>query len=85
MHNPTNWIAWPDYVFEKDYSLPQLKDIEAYVEKEKHLPGVPTAKEVNEKGVDLLEMNKILLQKIEEMTLHLIRLEKEVEGLKNSK
>jgi hypothetical protein len=85
VHNENNWVTWPDFVFDSNYTLTKLSDIEAFVKKEKHLPGVPTAKEVNEKGVDLLEMNKILLQKIEEMTLHLIRLEKEVEVLKNSK
>jgi len=85
VYEPNSWVNWPDFVFEKDYSLPKLKGIENFITKEKHLPGVPTAKEVNEKGVDLLEINKILFQKIEEMTLHLIRLEKEVELIKATK
>jgi hypothetical protein len=61
VHNPTDWIAWPDFVFAKNYKLPSLKETEEFIEKEQHLPGVPSATEVNEKGVDLLEMNKILL------------------------
>lgn len=83
--NPNEWNPWPDFVFAKNYKLPSLKETEQFIEKEQHLPGVPTAKEVNEKGVDLLEMNRILLQKVEEMTLHLIRLEKEVDALKAHK
>ena len=85
VYDPATWITWPDFVFNKKYNLLSLAETEKFIETEKHLPGVPTEKEVNEKGFDVLEMNKILLQKIEEMTLHLIRLEKEVEALKIKK
>ena len=73
---------WPDYVFEESYQLPSLKETEAFVKLNKHLPGVPKAKEIEENGLSLGEMNKILMQKVEELTLHMIRLDKENEELK---
>ena len=66
-------VPGPDYVFEKDYDLPTLKDIETYVRENKHLPEVPSAQEMEESGIDLGVMNILLLKKIEEMTLHLIQ------------
>lgn len=63
---------WPDYVFEKSYTLPTLPGIEKFIHEKGHLPGIPTAAEVNQNGIELGEMNKKLLQKIEELTLHLI-------------
>jgi len=74
--------TWPDYVFEKDYQLPSLEELQLYIAKHKHLPGVPSAKEVKENGVSIGEMNAILLQKIEELTLHVINLKNEVDVLK---
>jgi hypothetical protein len=52
------------------------EDLEAYIKKHKHLPGVPSAEEVAKEGLDLGEMNKILLEKVEELTLRVIELEK---------
>ncbi len=72
--------TWPDYVFSKDYQLPTLQETEKHIKDKGHLPGIPSAEEVKANGVDLGEMNAKLLQKIEELTLHLIRLEKENEG-----
>lgn len=72
---------WPDFVFEEDYQLTNLSELETFVRKYKHLPDMPSASEVN-KGVSVGEMQKALLQKIEEMTLYLIDLEKEVAKLK---
>jgi hypothetical protein len=63
---------WPDYVFEDSYQLPNLSDIESYVKKNQHLPEIPSASEIEENGQDLGEMNKLLLKKIEELTLYLI-------------
>ncbi len=63
---------WPDYVFTKDYKLPTLVETETHIKEKGHLPGIPSAKEVRENGVELGEMNRKLLQKIEELTLHLI-------------
>ncbi|HRH35117.1 MAG TPA: hypothetical protein PKY12_08650, partial [Catalimonadaceae bacterium] len=73
---------YPDFVFKSGYKLPDLFEIENFIKKEGHLPNIPTEKEVGEKGINLGEMNKLLLQKIEEMTLHLIRMQKEIDELK---
>jgi hypothetical protein len=59
-----------------------LKDTEAFIKQNKHLPEVPSAKEVKEKGYDMGEMTKILLKKVEELTLHTIAQQKEIEALK---
>jgi len=75
---------WPDYVFEETYQLPSLKDTEAFIKENKHLPGVPKAKEIEEDGLSLGEMNKILMQKVEELTLHLINKDKEISQLKET-
>lgn len=77
-----NSTAWPDYVFTNNYKLRSLKDTEAFIAKNKHLPEVPSAKEVKENGYDMGEMTKILLKKIEELTLHTIAQQKEIEALK---
>lgn len=74
---------WADYVFEPDYSMPSLTELETYVTTNKHLPGVPSAAEVADKGIETGEMNKILLQKVEELTLYMIDLKKENEQIKN--
>ncbi|HYG01940.1 MAG TPA: hypothetical protein VD927_05805 [Chryseosolibacter sp.] len=65
-------VAGPDYVFEPDYNLPSLDSIETYIKANKHLPEVPSAKEMEAYGISLSEMNMILLKKVEELTLHLI-------------
>jgi hypothetical protein len=75
------WTVAPDYVFEKDYKLAKLEQVEAFVTKNKHLPEVPSAKQLKEKGMDLVEMNLILLKKIEELTLHAIQQEKKIASL----
>ncbi|MDN4165472.1 hypothetical protein QWY31_08170 [Cytophagales bacterium LB-30] len=73
----------PDYVFEQDYPLMSLSETEKYIQANKHLPEVPSAKEMEQNGVKLLEMNMLLLKKVEELTLHVISLEKEVQTLKS--
>ncbi|OAN63252.1 hypothetical protein A8B79_15675 [Balneola sp. EhC07] len=65
-------VPGPDYVFEEDYDLTTLKELEAYIKANKHLPEVPSAKEMEANGITLGEMNMLLLKKIEELTLHLI-------------
>ncbi|WP_276090965.1 hypothetical protein [Pedobacter sp. JY14-1] len=72
---------WPDYVFTKAYKLPSLAETETHIKEKGHLPGIPSAAEVKENGVELGEMNKKLLQKIEELTLHLIEQKKRVDLL----
>ena len=67
--------AWPDYVFEPTYKLRPLAEVKQFIIENKHLPNVPSAKEIEEKGLNLGEGNKILLEKVEEMTLYMIQLE----------
>ncbi len=64
---------WPDYVFKPGYKLLSLEEIKKYIDEHGHLPGVPDAELVEKEGVELMEMNKKLLEKVEELTLHLIR------------
>nr|WP_199157666.1 hypothetical protein [Pedobacter sp. ASV2] len=64
--------GWPDYVFKKDYPLLSLEATEKHIKEKGYLPGMPSAKEVELNGLELGEMNKRLLQKVEELTLHLI-------------
>lgn len=75
--NPTGWA---DFVFEEDYELPALGEVEGYIKANKHLPDVPTAEEVEKEGVDLGEMNKKLLQKVEELTLYMIEQQKQLKS-----
>lgn len=72
--------AWPDFVFEKEYQLPSLTELAKYIADNKHLPGVPTAAEVKD-GMDVGEMNKVLLQKVEELTLHLIEQQEQIKKM----
>lgn len=72
---------WPDYVFEKGYELKPLAEVEAFIQQEKHLPGVAPAAEIESKGLNLGEMQKTQMEKIEEIYLHLIALEKRVQQL----
>ncbi len=72
---------WPDYVFAKDYQLRSLKETEKHIDEKGHLPDIPSAGDVTKNGVDLGEMNAKLLQKIEELTLYLIGLDKKVDKL----
>ena len=73
-----NGAVAPDYVFEKDYNLRPLNEIENYINENKHLPEIPSAKEMEKEGINLKEMNLKLLQKIEELTLHTIQQQKEL-------
>lgn len=73
--------GWADYVFEKDYKLMSLSDLSHFINKNGHLPEVPTTKEVIENGIELKEMNILLLKKVEELTLHAIEQQKRIEAL----
>lgn len=73
---------WADYVFESDYDLKPLAAVENFIQKEKHLPGVASAKEIAENGLNLGEMQKTQMEKIEELFLHMIAMEKELNALK---
>ena len=74
--------GWSDFVFAEGYQLRSLTEVDAYVKEHKHLPGVPSEQEVLEDGVNLGEMNAILLEKIEELTLYMIELKKDNEVMK---
>lgn len=76
-------LNWPDYVFKSDYSLTSLPEVEKFINKNHHLPGVPSEKEVKENGINLGKMDAVLLKKIEELTLYVIELKKENESLKS--
>lgn len=69
---------WPDFVFEDSYQLPSLTESEIFIKEKGHLPNIPTAQEVEQDGVALGRMNALLLQKIEELTLHLIEKDKAI-------
>lgn len=71
---------WPDYVFEPDYDLIDLIELEEFVATNRHLPGMPTASDVSEKGQNLGEIQSIMLEKIEELTLYLIEQQKRILG-----
>jgi hypothetical protein len=75
--------VWPDYVFEPTYPIRSLNDLESYINKNKHLPEIPSADEVRNKGVELSDINAKLLKKIEELTLYMIQMNKELEELKS--
>ncbi|MES2457431.1 MAG: hypothetical protein V4594_17880 [Bacteroidota bacterium] len=74
--------GWADFVFAKGYQLPSLQATEQHILAKGHLPGIPSAIEVAKEGIELGEMNKKLLQKIEELTLYLIEQNKEISELK---
>jgi hypothetical protein len=74
---------WADYVFADDYKLQSLSEIETYYKANKHLPEIPTTKEVEEKGIDVAQMNVLLLKKIEELTIHMVEQQKQIDALKN--
>ena len=63
---------WPDYVFDQDYALKPLEEIEAHIQTRKHLPGIPTAEKVAASGISVGDMQKRMMEKIEELTLYII-------------
>ncbi|WP_420602828.1 LamG-like jellyroll fold domain-containing protein [Flagellimonas sp.] len=74
--------TWPDYVFKEGYDLPSLEEIQKHIEEKGHLPNIPSAKEVEANGVELGEMNKLLLEKVEELTLYILELTNENKEIK---
>lgn len=70
--------AAPDYVFEKTYDLAPLSEVEAYILTHKHLPEIPAGSVLEQKGIELREMNLLLLKKVEELTLYLIEQQKTI-------
>ena len=74
---------WPDYVFKKDYRLHTLEEIQKHIEEKGHLPNIPSAEEVKANGIELGEMNRLLLEKIEELTLYILNQERRIKKLEN--
>jgi uncharacterized coiled-coil protein SlyX len=70
---------WPDYVFSNQYKLPTLLQLEQYIKQNNHLPDVPSAAEVDKKGIDVGNNQAILLKKVEELTLYAIEQEKKLQ------
>jgi hypothetical protein len=75
--------VWADYVFKDDYRLPSLSEVKRHIEEKRHLPDIPSETEVKEKGVNLGDMQVKLLQKIEELTLYLIRQDEKIQLLES--
>ena len=73
---------WADYVFDKNYKLNSLSEVEKYINENKHLPDVPSAKDVKEKGINVGDMDATLLKKVEEQTLYIIDLQKQINEMK---
>ncbi|MDT8411657.1 MAG: hypothetical protein RQ875_04275 [Vicingaceae bacterium] len=72
---------FPDYVFESTYKLMPLNELEKYIKENKHLPNMPTAKEVEKNGADIGEINRLLVEKIEELTLYILEQDKRIKTL----
>ncbi|MBI2259630.1 MAG: hypothetical protein HYU67_12140, partial [Flavobacteriia bacterium] len=74
--------TWADYVFDNNYKLMPLKELENFIIHNKHLPNIPSAQVIEKEGITVNETNRILLEKIEELTLYVIQQQKEIEELK---
>lgn len=74
-----------DFVFEEDYNLRSLAEVENFIKENKHLPDIPSASQMEAEGVNLAEMNKLLLMKVEELTLYLIQQQKLIDKLLENK
>jgi hypothetical protein len=75
--------GWSDFVFAPNYQLPTLNEVQRHIDEHQHLPGIPSEAEVKENGVNMGEMQAKLLQKIEELTLYLIRQDNTIQELKS--
>jgi hypothetical protein len=75
-------LGWSDYVFDTKYKLRSLSSLESFIKKHNHLPELPSAKEVAEKGISVGDNQALLLKKIEELTLYVIQQQKEINNLK---
>ena len=77
-----NGSNWADYVFEPAYKLAPLPKVKQFIEQHGHLPDVPSATEITKTGIDVADTQRILLQKIEELTLYLIRQDEQMSRLR---
>jgi len=83
-NNPKG-TPWADYVFDMNYQLPSLDSLADYIKSNKHLPGIPTTAEVEKNGIDVGATEAKLLEKIEQLTLYTIELQKQIDALKAEK
>jgi hypothetical protein len=73
--------AWPDYVFEENYRKPGLEELRTFIAENKHLPNIPSASEVEKKGIEVGDMQRRLTEKVEELTLYILELESRIKKL----
>jgi hypothetical protein len=71
---------WPDFIFRKDYKLTPLPEVEKFIDIHNHLPGIPSASDIEKNGIDVGDMNVGLLKKVEELTLYIIEQQKQIEN-----
>jgi hypothetical protein len=76
---------WPDYVFTPSYDLRPLSEVQAFISANGHLPEVPSATQTESEGIDVAEMNKVLLKKVEELTLYILDQEARIKALEAKK
>ncbi|MFA8451056.1 MAG: hypothetical protein ACEPOW_10210 [Bacteroidales bacterium] len=74
--------SFPDYVFESNYKLRSIYDLEKFIQNNKHLPGIPAAKVIEKEGMNVGEMNRILVEKVEELTLYTVNQQRLIDQLK---
>jgi hypothetical protein len=77
--------SWPDYVFKQGYKRPSLNELESFIKTNQHLPNIPAAEEIEKNGMEVGDMQKKMMEKIEELTLYIIDLKKEIDELKKNK
>ena len=76
--------AWPDYVFDDGYELLNLQELSAFIDSNGHLPNIPSADDIEKNGLMLGEMQRLMMEKIEELTLHVIRQQEEIDALRDT-
>ncbi len=74
--------SWPDYVFANDYKLRPLVEVKKFIEKNKHLPNIPSAAQIEKEGIQLGDMSKRLMEKVEELTLYILQQQEQIDELK---
>ncbi len=74
--------GWPDYVFGSEYKLKPLADVKTFIAENKHLPNIPSASEIEKNGIQLGDMSKRLMEKVEELTLYILQLQDQVDDMK---
>jgi len=77
--------SWPDYVFQNNYGLMPLQDLRNYIKQHQHLPNIPAAKDVHANGMEMGDMQRRMMEKIEELTLYVLELQQQVDQLKKAK